>query len=237
MYIGIPVFCFNGWPFVNIGKVMSMARPRSQRERTPFGQRMHAARAHAQLTQMEVHAAIGIGQSTLTDLESTASSSGWTPQLAGLYEVDALWLATGAGRAPSWWDSQHLVAGEERTPYVVAQSMSHLQLDHAPQINWESILTSGSLPKYFWTRLADDAMAPRAGRGKLICFDSTASPRPGDGVLIVDGAGDLYFRLYRSGPAGRWVAHALNPIFHDMDSERDQLRVLAVLHAEEGRWT
>lgn len=197
---------------------------------------MHASREKAGLTQKQVQSAIGIGQSTLVDVESTANASGWTPQLAALYQVDALWLATGGGVPPNWANEQHMVAGEKAARYVVAQNMSHLQLEHAPQLDWEGILKESPLPKYFWTRLPDDAMAPRAGLGKLVCFDSTAVPRPGDGVLVVDGSGDLYFRLYRSAPGGRWTAQALNPVFHDLDSARDELRVLAVLHAEEGRW-
>ncbi len=213
-----------------------MARARSDRERTPFGARMFESRKRAQLTQEQVRAAIGIGQSTLVDIEYKATSSGWTPQLAALYEVDALWLATGVGQAANWRNSQHVVAGEKAARYEVAQNLSHLLVEHAPQVEWEGILNNKPLPKYFWTRLPDDAMAPRAGSGKLVCFDSTASARPGDGVLVVDGAGDVYFRLYRSAPGGRWTAQALNPVFHDLESTRDQLQVLAVLHAEEGRW-
>lgn len=62
-------------------------------------------------------------------------------------------------------------------------------------------------------------------------------PRPGDGVLVSDSSGGVYFRIYRAGRADRWTAVALNPAYGpDLDSERDGLRVLAVLKAEEGRW-
>lgn len=68
---------------------------RSPRERTDFGQRLLAARKAAKLTQLQVFERIGIPQSTLAELESTSSSSGYTAQLAALYGVDAHVLATG----------------------------------------------------------------------------------------------------------------------------------------------
>ena len=70
----------------------------------------------------------------------------------------------------------------------------------------------------------------------MMCFDKQLLPRPGDGVLVADRAGNTYFRLYRVGSVGRWTATAMNPAFHELDSERDGLSLLAVLKAEEGRW-
>lgn len=68
--------------------------PRGQ---TPFGSRMRAARKHAGLTQVQVCERLKIRQSTLSELETKASSSGYTPQLAALYGVHPVWLATGEG--------------------------------------------------------------------------------------------------------------------------------------------
>lgn len=93
------------------------------------------------------------------------------------------------------------------------------------------------LAQIFWTTLPDDSMAPRAPAGKKVCFDRRLKPQPGDGVLVKDAAGGVYFRIYRSGPAGRWKAAALNDAYDPLDSERDGLEVLAVLMAEEGRWS
>jgi transcriptional regulator with XRE-family HTH domain len=93
---------------------------RSPRERTAFGQRLVAARKAAKLTQVQVFERIGIPQSTLAELESTATKSGYTAQLAALYEVDAHVLATGEP-APTPSPESHLgpsAAAEPRQDYI-----------------------------------------------------------------------------------------------------------------------
>ena len=65
------------------------------RMRSDFGQRMHDARKKAGLTQGEVAGTLGIGQSTIGVIETTANSSQHTPALAKLYGVDPYYLATG----------------------------------------------------------------------------------------------------------------------------------------------
>lgn len=80
-----------GLPIVNIGKLIGV----KSKERTPFGQRLYDARKRAKLTQEQVAKAIGIGQSTLAELERSAQGSSRAVELAGLYRCDALWLTTG----------------------------------------------------------------------------------------------------------------------------------------------
>jgi transcriptional regulator with XRE-family HTH domain len=74
-----------------------MPKNRSSRERSAFGSRMHEARQAAGLTQMQVKAAVGCSQGTLSELEATADSSGLVARFAELYRVLPLWLATGEG--------------------------------------------------------------------------------------------------------------------------------------------
>jgi transcriptional regulator with XRE-family HTH domain len=90
----------NGLPIVHIGKLMTMAK-RSERERTAFGQRMLQARERAGLTQLQVRQALTLAQSTLSELEATALSSGRTVEFARLYGCDPQWLSTGEG-SPGW---------------------------------------------------------------------------------------------------------------------------------------
>lgn len=71
-----------------------MAR-RSARERTPFAKRMVEAREAAGLTQVKACEILGIRQSTLAEIETTANSSRLTAQLATVYGVDPHHLATG----------------------------------------------------------------------------------------------------------------------------------------------
>ena len=72
--------------------------PKEAADRTPFGERMTAARAHAGLGQGEAARLIGVKQPTLWELENVSNKSGFTPQAAAVYKVNASWLATGKGR-------------------------------------------------------------------------------------------------------------------------------------------
>lgn len=65
--------------------------------RTPFGERIHGARKAAGLTQKQVEKELGLGQSTLSELETQSHRSSYTAELARLYGVDPYWLATGVG--------------------------------------------------------------------------------------------------------------------------------------------
>lgn len=122
----------------------------------------------------------------------------------------------------------------------VAQSMS-LKAEIVDQIRlipWEEIMDQHELPQLFSVSMNDDSMAPRVRTGDKLVFDSSLSnaPRPGDGVLVKDASGQAYFRLYRAGRLGHWEAHAMNQAFATLDSERDGLRVVAVLTAVQARW-
>lgn len=86
-----------GIPIVNIGKLVTMAN----RHRTPFGARMHQARARAKKTQVEVARLLAISQGTLSELETEAAGSARVAEFAALYGCNAVWLATGEG-APQW---------------------------------------------------------------------------------------------------------------------------------------
>lgn len=87
VHIGVPI-CKSG----RLEEVTS-------RDRTPFGQRMSDARRAAGLDQKEVAKAIGISQSTLSELEREAKGSSHVVAFASLYKVSAHWLATGEGSA------------------------------------------------------------------------------------------------------------------------------------------
>ena len=56
------------------------------------------------------------------------------------------------------------------------------------------------------------------------------------GADLLAGGG-VHFRVYRAGRLGMWEAHANNPDYQPLLSDRDGLKVLAVLTAVEGRWS
>lgn len=70
-------------------------------ERTPFGKRLFEAREKAGLTQEVAAKRAGMSQGTLAEAEISGKRSGYTPQLAAIYSVDPVWLATGKGKAKS----------------------------------------------------------------------------------------------------------------------------------------
>lgn len=183
--------------------------------RTAFGQRMFDSRKARQLTQKQVCAQIGIGQSTLAELEREAQSSGFTAMFARLYEVDAHWLATG----------QKPITGNEG----LAHLLSYPRFDDPPALGWEAIVnTKNKLPRRFVVLVPDDALAPLTPRGVRLIFDTDAPPSPGVGVLVEDAQGNRCIRRYVQAGGDRWIAAASNPAYAPLDSVKDELRVVAV---------
>ncbi|WP_080419736.1 helix-turn-helix domain-containing protein [Burkholderia ubonensis] len=70
----------------------------SRTGRTPFGERLLYARKQKRLTQKQVESRIGIGQSTLAQLELNGTGSAYTVALALLYGVSPFWLALNKGQ-------------------------------------------------------------------------------------------------------------------------------------------
>lgn len=235
----MPLLCVIGLPFVNIGKVITMAKKRSDRERSPFGARMFLARKCAGMTQMAVREALGVSQGTLSELEGTAASSGRIVDFARLYEVDAGWLASGNGFPPA--QREPVPGTGEQIPGFRYEA--HLPSDQKailpPQRDNELVawrdLEMADLRGTFCVQAQDDSMAPVIKRGATLDFDGRLEPRTDDVVLLKDAGGVWYVRTYQQGPRKRWGARAENAAFLSMDSERDDLHVIAVLTAVRGR--
>lgn len=245
----MPLLCCIGLPFVNIGKVISMPSKTSARERTPFGLRMFRARERAKLTQMDVKDALGISQGTLSELERTAASSGKVVEFAKLYGVDAVWLSTGDGIAPPGLflvpgnhDVIDVTAREVPNPErYVSHGMSHPEatfpIERARQhVEWGA-LGMVELEETFSVNAPDDSMAPVIKRGARLDFDKRlcTEVRTDDVVLLKDSGGVWYVRTYQQGPKRRWGAKPENGSFLTMESERDELELIAVLTAVHGR--
>ena len=132
-----------------------------------------------------------------------------------------------------WMDQQHLSEGLSIRPED--QDVSLSRRDDAPvRIEWEHILKD-PLKREFQTTMPDASMEPDIPRGAGIIFVIDLQPEPGDFVLIKDRDGAPFVRELRQVKPGRWEAHALNPAFLPMDSERDGLQVLAVFDGIRGR--
>jgi hypothetical protein len=138
-------------------------------------------------------------------------------------------------RAYPGWDQQQanapLVTPPQRPqePKAIAVEALEPTRRYLTQFNWESLMRLKSLPTTFWVNMPDDSMSPRVKRGDLLEFDTTLQPKPGDGVIVRDNQGQLYFRVYRQARVGEFEAHAIDPEYLPMHSVRDALTVVAVL--------
>lgn len=106
----------------------------------------------------------------------------------------------------------------------------------APVIVWRGS-NMKELPDLFQVPAPDDSMADRVRQGWLIEFDRRLKPRQGDGVLVEDSEKRWFFRLYSEGTQGRFEALPLNPTYQKLESQRDGLKVLAVLVGVPMRWS
>jgi phage repressor protein C with HTH and peptisase S24 domain len=143
-----------------------------------------------------------------------------------LYGVSVDWVLTGQG------------LGKTSRSDVPRDQLLSLDEHTVPPrtFSWE-VLMGAQLPEQFRVALIDDAMAPDAMAGELVEMDTTEKPRPGDGVLVRDAAGTVYFRRFRPGRGDAWTAYASNPAYPSLESERDGLTIIAtMLHVVRGRW-
>lgn len=113
-------------------------------------------------------------------------------------------------------------------------SLSDAKLS-SPVIAWE-VLRMKSLPEAFKVAAPDDSMSPRLKHGQLAEFETGLEPRPGDGVLVRDLAGECYIRRCRKAHGG-WEAYAEDEKVHlPFPIGPGQAEVLAVLVGVHARW-
>lgn len=207
-------------------------------QRTPFGKRLLDSRKAAQLTQDQAAKAVGIRQGTLAELEKQAHSSGYTVQLATLYNVSSEWLATGfmavREETPGWPVSQRPVDSKRLRGNPAHLSTSKVRFDQVPVIAWENLMPL-SAPNRFAVKCPDDSMSPFLRSGSVVYLERALTPSPGDIVLVEDSQSRFYLRLYRPRSASAWEAKPLNDLYQSLDSEREGLTLMAVFVGMEGR--
>lgn len=142
------------------------------------------------------------------------------------------WFA-GWTQPQHWASDQHSVAGSLAEP--LAQYVSQPEpMINPPTIQWELILSSHSLPPRFKLAVPDDALAPDTPRGTVFIFSTELRPQVGDGVLVEDGTGRRYLRMYAEAPGGGWQAKARQAAYITLDSVADKLVVLATAEYRSG---
>lgn len=203
-----------------------MVKKRADRERSPFGRRMFESRERAGLKQMQVRKALGISQGTLSELEALAASSGKVVEFAGLYGVDAMWLATGEGIAPSWTSEQPSTEGVEFSP--VAQPMTLSPADDLQTITLGGIMDWDNLPAAFEAAMPDDALAPDYLRGTVFVWSRKKKPKEGSVVLLRDSRDRPHVREYQPGTEdGQWAAAATKRGYPSFDHQNSKIMAVA----------
>lgn len=204
---------------------------------TTLKERVQLAMARRpELSQADLARAAGIKQPSVADWlngKTKSLKAETARKVAALIGCDQNWLGSGVG-SPQWREANPATEGAPMRGGV-AQLESHPLTPHSPLLTWGEDMNK-DLPPRFRVAAPDDSMAPRVRAGEVLEFQTGLPARPGDGVLVQDDAGNFYFRLYRERRPGHWEAHAISDAYQALDSQRDGLRVLAVLTAVYQRW-
>ncbi len=190
---------------------------------TEFGQRLKQARKAAALTQAQLAKKVGIGQSTIAELEKIGSGSSHTPAIAAILNVSALWLATGQGQMQS--ASRQLIDLDNNPDYPAIRrvrfalsagahgyAVEYEEEPAAPIVfkrQWYE--RNGYRPeKLFAVRVMNGSMEPGLYDGDVVVVNTEATT-PKDGcVFAVNYEGEMVIkRLVRD--AGAWWLSSDNP--------------------------
>jgi DNA-binding transcriptional regulator YdaS (Cro superfamily) len=183
-------------------------------------------------------------------VETSASQiNQWLSGFRAIREDSARRIETNVGKPERWMDeprSPVKIGPLDRNPSPtgvpsnagpVAHKVSLQTAKVAPTITWEQLMRLDILPAEFHVVLPDDAMAPKAGAGTKVKFRLAEQAEAGDGVLVVDAQGGVYFRERHAGLHGQWEARATHPAHPSLHSQTHGLRVLAVFTGIDTPWS
>ncbi len=171
--------------------------------------------------------------------EALGLPRGWLDIPHASSEVTGISLSV-AEPNPPWQETHPALARPSSKapalPQAHGMSLSERTIE-PPVITWDSIMTADPPPE-FQLRLTDAAMElddpPSMRPGDHAFFRRSSSAQPGQVVLVVNAAGDLFIRKYQARTPGHWLAVARHPGYEPLDSVRDGLTILAVQYG--GTW-
>lgn len=197
---------------------------------TDFGKRLKAARKHARLTQVQLSKLTGIGQSTISELESIGYGTTHIAKIAESCGVSPLWLEKGEGpmtapsRAPS---PQKLPGTVPLISSVQAGNWSEIVDNFQPGDAAEWIPCPAKHgPQTFALTVEGESMNNPGGRhtyepGTVIFVDPGRAAAPGDRVVVrLEHQQQATFKQYIE-EDGRKVLRALNPAWEPRFTEID----------------
>lgn len=191
---------------------------------TEFGARLKQARKHAALTQAQLAKRVGIGQSTLAELEKTGQGSSHAVAIAQACRVSPAWLSKGEGEMSAGYTKQPIDLGNNpdypavrRVQFKLSAGATGFGVDYSeklgPPIVFEKewYARRGLVPeKLFATSVSNGSMEPGLYDGDTVIVN-TAGNEPKDGcVFAVNYEGELVIkRLVRDD--GQWWLSSDNP--------------------------
>ena len=195
-----------------------------------FGERLKECRREAKLTQPQVAKRVGMSQTNLSELENDKyPTSSFTPSLASLYNVEAIWLSEGRGPKyrPHVKDFTHntplgnvelaALKGEVKLiSWVQAGQWQAVVDNYAPGDGEEAIPTTVPVKRHTYAlRVKGDSMTnpygwPSFPEGMVIIVEPEMDFQPNDFVIIKNGDDEATFKqLVKDGST--WYMKPLNP--------------------------
>jgi hypothetical protein len=117
---------------------------------------------------------------------------------------------------------------------AVAQPVILDEITVPSTISWGDIEAMGKLPARFTVHMPDDSLTGHIDRGTGLIFERDLAPTPGKTVLIEDGDGQRFIRIYALVRGDHWQAQAKAAGYVTLDSREHGLRVLATMKWREG---
>lgn len=170
---------------------------------TEFGQRLKEARKAAKMTQATLAKKVGIGQSTIAELEKTANGSSHVPAIASVLACSALWLATGDGYMKEGFDNNVQPTPLGMRPYPVisciqAGVVKEIEVPYGPGDGFDVEYGDDDTSKWsFFLEIEGDSMLPDFRPGDRVLIDPDVTPRPGDFVAARNTKQEATFKKYR----------------------------------------
>lgn len=192
-----------------------------------FADRLRAEREALGLNQAEFAKRLGCSPGAIGNWEKDTRlpSSDMLMRLAEMLGVREEWLYYGT--PPRVDGGQKLPDSGPRSP--IFSDGNRIQIIATPVLEWEEVAMM-DLPREFRLVMQDGAMAPQFKEGSVLLFSTQEGhARPLDTVLVADKSGNAYCRQYQQRTPEHWQAAALAPGYQPLDSERDGLRVLAIM--------
>lgn len=230
----------------------ALATPNNLGMPSELWERIRAVRLRRKLSQEAFGADLGVSKSAVSQWENPDPDRRTVPELfklqelARVHRVDLGWLLDDASSAtPAHPPLPHDVqepqprythppfGGTDNSPATAASNAWPRKVFQVVR-TWESLM-HGPYELQFETQVPDASMAPEIRKGATIVCVTGVQPEPGDLVVVTDRSGHHYLREYREDRNGTFEAHALNPAYLPLHSERDGLQVIAVFNGVLGR--